>query len=187
VTKLLAAVFALFALAGCDNAPMFWHSAADELRGPPSADALAQTARFEHGGIAFDYPAVMRLREDREDDGDIEWNLEYGMYTASIYAPKFEVTAAGYLGLLASLGEALDDPKLHPEPVELCGARREAAVEYVQLIGSPTRLEGFDLPAPPGESRLLLFSDEPVAGEPTALARATRERVLATLRCRKPK
>ena len=46
-----------------------------------------------------------------------------------------------------------------------------------------SELEAFDLPSPAGEARLLIFYFETVNGNASAVARATRERVLTTLRC----
>lgn len=178
----------LCALTGCGQyGDMFWNSMADTLRGPPNAQQLARTTHFERSGIAFDYPAVLRLREARHAGGNVEWNLEYGSYSASVHATDYEMTAADFVGLLAAMGERLDDSDMPPMTAALCGAAREPATAYVRLLGDPTRIEGYDLPAPSGQSRLLLFQDESVQGHPSTLAVATRERVLASLRCSDPR
>ena len=163
------------------------NSAVDELRGPPSAESLARSAHFDGAGLAFDYPAVLRQRAETDDDGGREWNLEYGMYTLEVYAPKHEIAAADYLGAMQEVfggGRSIDARALSEgEAVELCGAARTPVTIEVKLMGDWSRLEAFDLPAPAGESRLLIFDDELPTPNGTPLGRATRERVLATLRC----
>ena len=176
-------------LAGCDakDAALMWNSAADELRGAPSAEALQKSAHFADGGVAFDYPTVLRERVDIDDDGDRSWNFEYGMYTLEVHHSRGEMAAADYLGALGELfagGERLDaEPLAQGEPRELCGARRTPARVRLKLMGDWSEMQAFDLPAPKGESRLLIFDDELVSGAPSALGRATFERVLSTLRC----
>lgn len=185
--KRLAGGALALALAGCDSGGLMLDSAVDELRGPPSAEALKKTAHFEGAGLAFDYPAVLRVREETEDDGGREWNFEYGMYTLEVYAPKHAIAAADYLGAMQEIfggGRSVDARALaEGEPVELCGAARTPVTIEVKLMGDWSRLEAFDLPAPPGESRLLIFDDELTTPEGTALGRAARERVLASLSC----
>jgi hypothetical protein len=172
-------------LAGCDSGGLVWNSAMDELRGPPSTKALSETAHFEGGGLAFDYPAVLRVRE--EMDGGRQWKLEYGMYTLEVYAPKYEIAAADYLGTLQEVlagGRSIDArPMTRGKPVALCGAPRTPVRVEIKMMGEWSRREAFDLPAPEGEARLLIFDDELLDPLGTALGRATRERVLGSLRC----
>lgn len=182
----VASMAFVLALGACDGGGVMWNSAMDELRGAPSAARLSESAHFAQDGIAFDYPAVLRLREETDDDGR-EWNFEYGLYTLELYAPRHAITAEAYLGALGEVlggGRSIDARALEAgTPVTLCGAPRTPWRIDVKLMGDWSRLEAFDLPAPRGESRLLIFDDELPTPAGTPLGRATRERVLATLAC----
>jgi hypothetical protein len=178
---------AVLALTACEGAQIFGNAFWDELRGAPDAEDLVASAHFEGAGIAFDYPAVLHLRGGSDDDGDRSWSLEYGMFELEVRAPYYETTAADSLGVLADLfdgGRSLDaEPPVQGRTLTLCGEEVTSTRIRMKIVGDWSDMEGFDLPAEPGRSRLLIFSDEPVGGEPTPLSRATFERVISTLRC----
>jgi hypothetical protein len=187
-----AILFALVlpTLHGCSSdasGRVAWHAFVDELRGPPDAAALQRSARFEHGGVAFDYPAVLRLRTSAGDDGITGWSLEYGQFELEVLAPAVAISVDDYLGTLARMfegGRRIDAKG--PEPGDtrtLCGHSLTSTHIQLKMFGAWSALEGFDLPIGSGQTRLLVFSDELVAGQPSRLARTTRERVLASLQC----
>jgi hypothetical protein len=185
-----AAVMLVSVLGGCDansGAGIASRTAWDLLRGDPSEEALAQSARFEGGGIAFDYPGVLRLRESTDEDGDRSWSLEHGMFELEVSARKDELRAADFLGVLGDMfagGRSIDSKPLDAGRTEvLCGHRMTATRLRMKVAGDWSELQGFDLPAPPGEARMLIFDDEPGGANPSAVARATWERVLGSLRC----
>lgn len=180
----------VLALAGCDansGAGIAARTAWDLVRGDPSAAALAESARFEAAGIAFDYPAVLRLRERIEDDGDRSWSFEHGMFELELSERRLPLRAEAFLGLLGDMfegGRRIDAKPLDDGRTEtICGQRLTATRLRIRFAGDWSEMQGFDLPAPPGESRLLIFHDEPGGDHPSAVARATWERVLGSLRC----
>jgi hypothetical protein len=180
---------AALGMGGCssENSGVFFDALADELRGAPDAEALAASARFDEDGIGFDHPALLRRRERSDENGARSWKLERGMFTLQLYAPRTPLRAADYLGVLADLladGERLDaEPPTAGRTAMLCGHALTSTRIRLKMMGDWSEIEGFDLPAPAGQSRMLLFDDEPVDGKPSSVASATRERVLASLRC----
>jgi hypothetical protein len=159
----------------------------DTLKGEPDAAELARSEKFEGAGIRFEYPAVLRRRESSEEDGDRSWSFEYGLFELEMYAPMSEVRAADYLEMLGSFlegGDSLDAEKIAPGRTETwCGHAITATKLRVKVMGDWSEYQAFDLPAPAGQARLLIFDDEPVNGQPSAAAKATWERVLASLEC----
>jgi len=180
---------ALAALAGCgtQEGDMAWNSAMDELRGPPTETELAPGKRFVGAGLRFDYPAVLRLRADFQPDGDRGWALEYGMFSLEVDAPGYEITVEDQFEAFAEFlagGDSIDARPVQPlPPVTLCGREVVPRSMDVKMFGDWSRRIGYDLPAAPGRSRLLLFDDPLIGGHGTALGQATRERVLASLEC----
>ena len=177
-------------LAGCDQnnlARVGLQAGLEAVWGEPSAESLARSEHFEGAGIAFDYPAALRRRESVDEDGDRSWSFEYGMFELEVMAQNTPIGAQLYLDALSAMfqgGRRIDatDPRAG-RTESLCGQRLTATTLRVKLMDDWSELEAFDLPAPEGEARLLVFDDEPLHGKPSAVARATRERVLATLRC----
>lgn len=184
-----AAPLLLLALAGCGTpeGEIVWNSAVDELRGPPSEVALRQSARFVGGGLSFDYPAVLRLRPDFDPDGDRSWKLEYGMFTLEVRALRSPLSADDLLGTFESTFAGGDsfhaEARSSGEPIMLCGQPRTPVTLRLRMMGDWSRMTAIDLPAPEGESRMLVFDDELVAGEPSALGQATFDRVTRSLAC----
>lgn len=174
-------------------AGLFAHGVVDELRGAPDADDLQASAHFDEAGIAFDYPAVLRRREETSDNGSRTWSFEYGMFSLELYAPTYDSDSATHLGLLADMfdigGRSVDaDAPLPGRQATLCGEDLTATRIRVKLMGDWSQQEGFDLPSPDGlPPRMLIFDDELVRGENSRLAEATYARVLGSLRCSAPK
>ena len=169
-----------------EMAGVFTHAFVDSLRGPPVANALEETAHFEAAGIAFDYPAVLRLREDFDESGRT-WMFEYGMFSLELFAPSYETDVETHLELIASIlagGRSVDaEGASAGRTATVCGQERSAVRTRIKLLGDWSVQEGFDLPSRDGTPRLLMFDDEPVNGQPSALAMATYARVLGSLRC----
>lgn len=167
---------------------VFVYAMIDEWRGPPDAEDLEATAHFDEAGIAFDYPAVLRRRDETDVAGERTWSFEYGMFSLELHAPQRPLHAEAMLGVLADFldvgGRSIDAQA--PEAgrtVSLCGRETVATRTRVKLMGAWSQYEGFDLPAPDGEARMLLFSDEQTGGAASALAQATYARVFDSLRC----
>lgn len=188
VTAIVTVIAA--ALSGCDQnnlGRVALQAGWEATWGGPSDEALARSEHFEGAGIAFDYPAALRRRESVDEDGDRTWSFEYGMFELELYAPKSPVQAEMYLSALSEMlqgGRRIDatDPAVGKTET-LCGRPLTATTLRIKMMGDWSEQEAFDLPAPEGEARLLMFDDEPVDGKPSKVARATRERVLSTLRC----
>jgi hypothetical protein len=168
-------------------ASVVWHTFWDVVGGEPDAEELAPSARFEGAGIGFEHPKLLRRSVSRDDDGDPTWSFEHGMFELQLLAPSGELRGADYLGLLGSLfegGRSVDAEAPGPGRTEtICGHRITATRLRIKLMGDWSEQQAFDLPAPPGESRVLIFDDEPIDGKPSAVAAATWERVLGSLRC----
>ncbi len=189
VAKPAASALMLLALTACDDGigRAAMGAFVDTLKGEPDAEELARSEKFDGAGIRFDYPAALRRRESSEDDGGRSWSFEYGLFELEMYAPTSEVRAADYLEMLGSFlegGNSLDAEKIAPGRTEtLCGHVITATKLRVKVMGDWSEYQAFDLPAPEGQARLLIFDDEPVNGQPSAAAKATWERVLASLEC----
>lgn len=166
---------------------IFVQAMADELRGAPGDAALAASRRFDAAGLRFDYPAALRLREDSAADGHRTWTLEYGQFTLDVHAADYDLTAVDYLD---TLGDVVSGWRIPIEAVPatartpaLCGAPREMAQLRMKIVGEVSHLDAFDLPAPPGQSRIVVIEDTWRQGRLSPLAQATRDRLFATLRC----
>lgn len=161
----------------------------DELRGPPDADAIAKSRRFEEDGIAFDYPAVLRPRLEEDEQGERTWSFEYGMFTLEYRSSAVGVRTEDFLGVMVDLfegGRSIDAEGPMPgRSVTLCGENVEATRIRVKLMGDWSSMEGFDLPGTDADGRVrsLVFDDEEVGGGESRLARETYARVLGSLTC----
>jgi len=67
--------------------------------------------------------------------------------------------------------------------VEFCGQHVEPVRLQLTLLDDPHEMKGYDLPAPDGEARFLVFDDALENNQPSAVAAATFAAVTATLRC----
>lgn len=198
---ILASCVAL-ALAGCGGgesndaakstespgaAHIMWHTFVDVLGGEPDAEELAPRADFEAAGIGFQHPSLLRRSHEQQEDGNRSWSFEHGMFELQLYAPKFALRGEDYLAMLGGIfegGRTMDAEAPGPGRTEtLCGHRITATRLRIKIMGDWSEQQAFDLPAPDGESRLLIFDDEPVDGRPSAVAAATWTAVLDSLRC----
>ena len=159
------------------------------IAGAPSAQALRQAAAFSGGGIAFSYPAPLAAGHVAEDGGD-SWTFEHGMYTLELYVSPYAGTAEDYLEQLGAMyagmktGAGLVHGARAGRELALCGRKVRGSEMRVRLLGDETLYEAFDLPpARDGRLRLLIVSDEPVAGKPSPVAAASERMWQATLRC----
>lgn len=164
-----------------------WNTIVDLLGGEPDAEALAPRASFRGGGIAFEHPRLLRTTNEKDEDGTRTWSFEHGLFELELYAPTHELGAREYL---ESLGSVFDGMRsIHVEAVDdgrvatLCGREQRAARLRMRMLGDWSEYQAFDLPAPAGESRLLVFDDEPGGDDPSAVARATWEQVIESLQC----
>jgi len=164
---------------------IFWQAMRDALAGAPDASALAERRRFEAAGITFEYPAPLHLTSD--PDGDPNWTLTYGDFDLDVYAFAHESpNSADYLGALESvLGteRANVETPSDGEPVTWCGRRITPVRMRLTLFGDRHDFRGYDLPAPAGETRFLIFDDVLEHGKRSQIAEATFVAVAATLRC----
>jgi hypothetical protein len=163
----------------------FWRAARDAIAGAPDARALSERRRFEAAGISFEYPAPLHLTRDA--DGDPNWTLTYGDFDLDVYAFAQEGTDAGaYLGALESvLGteRANVETPADGESVTWCGRAITPVRMRLTLFGDRHDFRGYDLPAPAGETRFLIFDDVLVNGKRSKTAEVTFAAVAATLRC----
>lgn len=166
---------------------VFWNAFWDELRGEPGAEALASSATFHGAGIRFDYPAVLRRSHERHEDGRRSWSFERGMFELQLVASPQPMSGADLLGMLGYVldgGKTMQAGALEDGPSAwLCGHQITSSRLRLRILGDWSEQHAFDLPAPPGESRLLLFDDELVNDRGSAVGSATWERVLGSLQC----
>lgn len=188
-TGLLAVLLAVGTTASAADYPAdsgwstFWGSFVDEIVGAPGAEALQPTARFAEAGIAFDYPAVLRVTHRAEDSrwrlwrGDFEFEVHAGRYTAG--------HAQNLLGIMGSVLHRGDTPAV-PEaatPLRLCG--RDVAGWRVRLhfLGDTHDYLVYDLPLADGDSRLFLFDDVVRDGKLSLTHAAVFDAWRGSLRC----
>jgi hypothetical protein len=156
----------------------------DELRGAPSAAALREIARFEQSGVAFDHPALLRVRVDENEYPS--WSLTRGDFELELHAPGSGFDATDYLDALAGAMPA--DPRPSAElarmrKVNWCGEEIEAVVRYVSFIGDVHELIGYDLPDGRSGTRFLVFDDLPADGHRSAVDRAAFDALAGSIRC----
>lgn len=163
---------------------IFWAAFSDELAGQPSDDDLKAAARFEQAGIAFEHPALLRVRSD-DDVETPTWSLSRGDFELELHAPKGDVSADDYIGLLAEMagGDDAIDYAEKTHPVDWCGRRIEATEVSFELFGDVHVFTGFDLPAPEGESRYLVFDDVLIGGQPSKVFTRTLEMMKTSVTC----
>lgn len=161
----------------------FWGSFVDEIVGAPGAEALKPTARFAEAGIAFDYPAVLRVNYVAADTrwrfwrGDFEFEVHTGAYT--------EAHARTLLGMMGSMRHRGDTPAV-PEaaaPLRLCGRDVAGWRVRVHFLGDTHEYLAYDLPLAGGDSRLFLFDDVIRDGKRSLTQAATFDAWRGSLRC----
>lgn len=157
----------------------FWGAFVDEIAGAPGAEALKPTERFDEAGLAFDYPAVLRVTYDPEDRqwrfwrGDFEFELQIGPF-----GPEHAKQLLTMMGGILHSGDTPADPPESVPALSLCGRDAPGWRVRVTFIGDSHEFLAYSLPLREKESALLLFDDIVKDGK-TSLA---REAVLASLR-----
>ncbi len=165
---------------------IFINAFVDEIRGAPSQSAMEKSEKFSAHGIRFDYPSPLRLNKS-DDDGSKTYELEYGQFTAELYIPGYELTAADYMNQLhgiykTSIGK---DAKIESgRKYTLCGVQGTSTVITLTLMGDPHRYEAFDLPLINGEPRILIFDGETDSKrELDSFGKSSVKRIMDSLRC----
>ena len=164
---------------------IFWQAMRDAVAGAPDASSLAERRRFEGAGITFEYPAPLHLT--RDPDGDQNWTLTYGDFDLDVYA--YAHASPGSADYLAALESVLGTERANVETpadgesVTWCGREIKPVRMRLTLLGDRHDFRGYDLPAPEGETRFLIFDDVLEHGKRSQTADATFAAVAATLRC----
>jgi|GEM_PF-3350279 len=161
----------------------FWSAARDYAAGPPTAKALGERRHFEQAGIAFDYPAPLRMAVG--NDGD-KWTLTYGDFDLELHAPKVEMGSGDYIGLLA---DVLDSERARVEAlagmaVTWCGQEIKPVHMRFTMFGDRHDMRGYDMPAPDGEARFIVFDDVLVDGKSSAVSEAAFALLASTIQCK---
>lgn len=166
-------------------AQIFFDAMADELAGAPSEQALRETARFDHGGIRFDYPKPLRISAD--SSGYPSYSISRGDIEVDVHFPDFEHSATDYLDNLVDVLGANDEQREGPltgRTVHWCGQEVTGVVYRFHFMGDAQIYEGFDLPAGSQGSRFIVFGDMPDQGfEWTPAALTTFDVIGAKLNC----
>ena len=156
----------------------------DELRGAPSAESLKKTRRFDQAGVAFDYPAVLRLTVDT--DSYPSWTLTHGDLDLEVHAPDSDFASRDYLVSLADAFDSEGAPSEGPESgvtVIWCGASITAVRVRLSILGDRHELLGFDLPGAVDGNRFVIFDDMLVDGRWSNTAQAAFEELSNSIRC----
>ena len=163
---------------------VFFGAMFDEMRGPPSAEALAKRVEFVQGGVRFQRPEPLRVRVDR--DPYPSWTLERGDFELELHTPDSEITAADYLGFLvdaiASNDEDAEGP-LEGRTVHWCGQDVTGVLYRFDFLGDPRVYEGFDLPPTRIGPRFLVFNDIRRKEDWSETAKATFAAIGASIAC----
>ena len=165
-------------------AGVFFNAMFDEIRGPPSAEALAKRVEFAQGGVRFQRPEPLRVRVDR--DPYASWSLERGDFELELHAPDSEITAADYLGILAETLGAKDDDAEGPldgRKVRWCGQEVTGVLYRFKFLGDAHVFEGFDLPPTREGPRFLVFNDLRKKDDWSETAQATFAAIDASIEC----
>ncbi|WP_257388267.1 hypothetical protein [Tahibacter caeni] len=188
-TGLLAVLSAAGATAPAADYPAdsgwstFWGSFVDEVVGAPRAEALQAKARFAEAGIAFDYPAVLRVTYDAEDS---RWRLWRGDFEFEVHAGSYsESHAQTLLEMMGSVLHRGDTPAV-PEAaaaLHLCGRDVPGWRVRLHFLGDIHDYLAYDLPLGDGDSRLFLFDDVVRDGKPSATHAAAFDAWRGSLRC----
>src|SRR5690606_27491471 len=100
---------------------------------------------------------------------------------------RHEMPGADYLGILGGIfegGRSMEAETIAPGRTDPpCGHRITATRLRIRIKGRWAEPPAIVLPAPSGDSCLLVVHDGPVDVSATAVAGATWERVVASLRC----
>lgn len=163
---------------------VFFNAMVDELRGPPSADALSQRVEFDQGGVRFLRPQPLRVRVDR--DPYPTWSLERGDFELELHTPDSDIAVADYLGILADTLGASDGEAQGPlagRSVHWCGQNVTGVLYRFEFLGDPHVFEGFDLPPTRLGTRFLVFGDIRKTSDWSETAQAAFAALDASIAC----
>lgn len=165
-------------------AGVFLNAMFDEMRGPPSSDALAKRVAFAQGGVRFQRPEPLRVRVER--DPYPSWSLERGDFELELHTPDSEITVADYLGFLVD-AIASDDAEaegpLEGRTVHWCGQEVTGVLYRFEFLGDARIYEGFDLPPTRIGPRFLVFNDIRKKTDWSETAQATFAALDASITC----
>lgn len=167
---------------------IFLNAMFDELRGPPDASALSKRAKFDQGGVRFDYPQPLRVRIDR--DPYMNWSLEYGDFEMELHAPDSDFMVDDYLdalaGTLGAKSKTFEGP-LNGRTVHWCGQEITGTRYRFEFLGDQLIYEGFDLPANGDGPRFLIFNETGGKTDWSPTAMATFEAIDGSISCSEDK
>jgi hypothetical protein len=162
----------------------FWGAFVDEIVGPPDAEAVKPRERFDEAGIAFDYPAVLRVHYDAEDK---QWRLWRGDFELEVHVGTYsEGHAQRLLEMMGGILHDGDTPTPAPESVpalSLCGRDAPGWRTRLTFIGEPHEYLIYTLQLADTDARLFVFDDLLVDGKPSLLREAALHALRTTLRC----
>ncbi|MBL8300315.1 MAG: hypothetical protein JNN30_18420 [Rhodanobacteraceae bacterium] len=162
----------------------FWGAFVDEIAGPPGAEALKPREHFSEAGIAFDYPAVLRVHYDAEDRqwrlwrGDFEFEVHVGSYREGHAQRLLEM-----MGGMLHDGETAAPPPESIPALSLCGRDVPGWRLRLTFLDEPHEYLAYTLSLGDNDARLFLFDDLLVDGKTSLLHEATLEALRTSLRC----
>ncbi|TDR43226.1 hypothetical protein DFR29_107239 [Tahibacter aquaticus] len=170
----------------------FWGAFADELFGQPSDAALKETARFDQAGIAFDYPAVLRVNLAEDGDGwriwrgDAELALSIERDAEEQSQAEREADTVDYLQRMQDIFNTRDAKVAAPAKAaqaNWCGKDIAGIRMRTPFVGDEHEFLVFKLPLGRGKVATLQFEDVIADGKNSRTFDALLSSVKATLRC----
>lgn len=170
----------------------FWGAFTDELFGQPGESALKETAHFEQAGIAFDYPAVLRVNLAEDGDGwriwrgDAELALSIESDQEQQTQAELETASVDFLQQMQDILNTRDATVVPPAKVtqaSWCGHEIAGIRMRTPFVGDEHEFLVFKLPLGQGKVATLQFEDVIADGRNSRTFDALLNSVKATLRC----
>ncbi len=120
----------------------------------------SSTRRFEHVGIAFDYPANFTFEADVSEPGIRSWTMSGNNVTLMLFDFEQPVKPAE---LIASTAESLETnvDRMEPTTIKLGSLNAEGQSALLKVGEVALTYSVVALPAAEGKSRLLIVQDLP--------------------------
>jgi len=130
---------------------------AGDFKDPKVVLKASSTRRFNHGGVAFDYPAFFTWEASIEGPSEKTWTLSGNDFVIMVFEMPGPVSADEFSkGMAEQFHEGRT--RLSTTDRLIGGRKREGQLLRVSIAGTELRLEIYALPSKTG-SRLLVLQD----------------------------
>jgi hypothetical protein len=163
----------------------FWGAVVDEILGPPGEAALRETAVFAQAGIRFEYPALLRVNHDAEQQ---QWRLWRGDAELAVHTGDYDAQHARRLletmqGIMHNDSAGAAEPLAEAAALNWCGREVSGLRMRLNFLGDHHEYLAYDLQLANGESRLLIFEDVLDKGANSVTQKALLATVSRSLTC----